>query len=536
MMEAAQSNSILKGMSTQPTAEILAHILGDLSWKGPGVIVKPPRSPIILPERSDDQRLRWRPEEVLEKLREQDPVYADELESYHRKDPRRFWSELEGVAEGLNLYPLRPAHFVPPDKSASWSIKADFAESFSSHKFGGLFPCGACGSCASRLKGHDRWTPLPRGREFALGWLRQHLCEDRADVFRWISQELRGDPPPGTPGKHDWVMTGGGATGMSGFSIYTCRNCGWEFKTESSVRDRKGTVTWIAPDHKAWLLRTKYVGVRGEPGYNKNEGPCPHQPIMRRFEHPRKNPIHKTRLKGVLSHAINNEDEHEAEYSDLTIEDVYLTVEEFVARHLGETDLLSGPRRRNPAKCPECGGIKPDSEIGEECFFCNYRKELPAPILYEQHDFTPLPMYEAPKACDCEVCRSMCKRPCWPTPQDAKKLMDLGYGDRLMIDYWAPDDFLDHTEILVPAFHGLEKDYAPSSMSELFRYEKEVGCNFLTAGGHCEIHSICKPTEGHLASCKGTPRELHLQVAQTWDTPEAKALVERWKEEFLGPQ
>ena len=41
-----------------------------------------------------------------------------------------------------------------------------------------------------------------------------------------------------------------------------------------------------------------------------------------------------------------------------------------------------------------------------------------------------------PSECACGGCSQMCTRPCWPTPEEARRLIRAGLGDRLMLDYW----------------------------------------------------------------------------------------------------
>ena len=39
-------------------------------------------------------------------------------------------------------------------------------------------------------------------------------------------------------------------------------------------------------------------------------------------------------------------------------------------------------------------------------------------------------------SCACEKCSRMCHAPCLGTPEDMQKLMDAGFGKRLMFDDW----------------------------------------------------------------------------------------------------
>lgn len=134
--------------------------------------------------------------------------------------------------------------------------------------------------------------------------------------------------------------------------------------------------------------------------------------------------------------------------------------------------------------------------------------------------------------CSCNKCVAMCtERVCWGTPKDIQHLIDLGYGNRLMRDYWVgnfkfpkPDilskDYYD-IHIICPADVGDEGGYAPSWTFK--------PCTFLTPDKRCEIHAH-KPTEGRKANCNhDSPIVLHAYVARTWDTPEGRAVVEQFE-------
>lgn len=46
-------------------------------------------------------------------------------------------------------------------------------------------------------------------------------------------------------------------------------------------------------------------------------------------------------------------------------------------------------------------------------------------------------MREQPPACSCDKCKDMCKRSCWPSPEEAEKMLNAGLGPKLMLDQWA---------------------------------------------------------------------------------------------------
>ncbi len=116
----------------------------------------------------------------------------------------------------------------------------------------------------------------------------------------------------------------------------------------------------------------------------------------------------------------------------------------------------------------------------------------------------------------------MCEnRPCWPTPEESKAIIDAGLGHRMMRDYWADTPNID---IIAPALVGYENQEAP--------FFPTGRCTFLTAKGRCELHQRgLKPREGREAWCKkhgGTPDGLHEEVARTWENEAAQNIVLEW--------
>jgi hypothetical protein len=128
-------------------------------------------------------------------------------------------------------------------------------------------------------------------------------------------------------------------------------------------------------------------------------------------------------------------------------------------------------------------------------------------------------------SCTCQTCVDMCKRrPCWPTPEEARQLIDKGYGQRLMRDwYCCEEEDSDHFYLLCPAivdYEGEDSPFWPFGMCTFLKYER------------CELHDLgLKPGEGKEAWCqeddKGT---LHVKYAQTWKNPEAQQLVKEWEQ------
>lgn len=141
---------------------------------------------------------------------------------------------------------------------------------------------------------------------------------------------------------------------------------------------------------------------------------------------------------------------------------------------------------------------------------------------------------------DCAIGKKFCSRACWPIPEEAKKIMDAGLGNKLMLDYWvAPINIY----ILCPATPGFESKDAPDPdnpweyldiLSGLKKDPLKGGCTFQDpANGYCVLHDIAlKPAEGRKTCCKARHKELHEDIAMTWNTAEGQELIKEWKERF----
>ncbi|MBE2198685.1 MAG: hypothetical protein IAE79_08755 [Anaerolinea sp.] len=126
--------------------------------------------------------------------------------------------------------------------------------------------------------------------------------------------------------------------------------------------------------------------------------------------------------------------------------------------------------------------------------------------------------------CSCPECQAMCqRRPCWPTPADADRLITAGYGNQLMLDWWFDHEQNSTIYLLTPAIVGSESGQAPAHPAG--------PCTFLDANNLCHLHdSGLKPTEGKLALCQNnTPAGLHEDVGRTWDSETGRALIDRWE-------
>lgn len=134
-------------------------------------------------------------------------------------------------------------------------------------------------------------------------------------------------------------------------------------------------------------------------------------------------------------------------------------------------------------------------------------------------------------SCDCEKCQNMCKGPCCGSIEDMKKIIEAGYGDRLMLDD-VPGP-LNQQDELKPALKGYEGKVAPWHLSS------EEGCTFWKKG-KCELHeSGLKPIGGKVAihsdECPTAMEELDFTKVfeDEWKRQEAKELIELWKRNHL---
>src|SRR5580658_5289718 len=134
------------------------------------------------------------------------------------------------------------------------------------------------------------------------------------------------------------------------------------------------------------------------------------------------------------------------------------------------------------------------------------------------------PLSEIPSTeCSCRICRNMCKRPCWGTPEDIEKLIEAGHGGKLMLDYYfnSPRENDHTTFLLAPALKGYEGKCAP------YVPHTEAGCTFWKYG-KCVLHNNkLKPLGGKLAH-HSQNNMINEQVMSTWETDKGKYLVKQW--------
>ena len=122
--------------------------------------------------------------------------------------------------------------------------------------------------------------------------------------------------------------------------------------------------------------------------------------------------------------------------------------------------------------------------------------------------------------CSCKKCVTMCQtRPCWPTPQESKKLIENGFLNKLMLDWWVGNN--ENIFVVSPAIKGYESKDAP--------YLPTGVCTFLE-NNLCKLHDLkLKPSEGRMSGCNKNVSSLHKDIAMLWDSDEGKEVVKLWK-------
>jgi len=135
--------------------------------------------------------------------------------------------------------------------------------------------------------------------------------------------------------------------------------------------------------------------------------------------------------------------------------------------------------------------------------------------------------------CDCDRCKKMCEgNPCWPTPKEARMMINAGYGDRLMLDWWADGGYdSDDILLLCPASEGYEGKMAPL-IDRLSYFQEKGPCVLHDSHGRCMLHSTgFKPLEGRIAIHQGDHDGLHEAMAESWNNEEAQELAQSWAEQ-----
>lgn len=144
--------------------------------------------------------------------------------------------------------------------------------------------------------------------------------------------------------------------------------------------------------------------------------------------------------------------------------------------------------------------------------------------------------------CDCVRCKSMCRNPCWPVPEDAERLMDAGHAGKLMLNWW---EGKERVYVLCGANPGYEGEMA----SEGLEFESLLdgmlsmmmsvdpfsdlssGCVFQSKNGMCELHDRgLKPVEGRRMHHGRDSIQLREAIVATWKTDAGSKALARWKQ------
>ena len=115
----------------------------------------------------------------------------------------------------------------------------------------------------------------------------------------------------------------------------------------------------------------------------------------------------------------------------------------------------------------------------------------------------------------------MCHATCCGTPEDMQRLINAGYGRRLMYD-----DLPGGEDMIKPALKGFEGNKSGWDVAS------KEGCTFWK-DGKCELHDLgLKPSQGKLSHHSLTQEENNAIgnfVNESWDTEEGQKVIDEWK-------
>lgn len=129
---------------------------------------------------------------------------------------------------------------------------------------------------------------------------------------------------------------------------------------------------------------------------------------------------------------------------------------------------------------------------------------------------------------DCTIGLSWCyRRPCWGTVNDFKKIIDNGFAEYLMIDYYI-DKKINNGKL----FYFLSGANSELNMCSKADFNPMGRCMLLKED-KCLVHCF-KPILGAYTCCKSNDlaeinNEIKHVILKTWLTEEGKNLIEYWK-------
>lgn len=123
--------------------------------------------------------------------------------------------------------------------------------------------------------------------------------------------------------------------------------------------------------------------------------------------------------------------------------------------------------------------------------------------------------------CKCSICQTYCQqKPCWGTPEDINELIDAGYANRLMLNYYikTKDESIYFPSPAVKGYEGKPAPFWPGGICTFYNLET----------GLCEIHSL-KPLEGKKVYHGSTEENTHFLIVSTWNTEDAETVRVKWQ-------
>lgn len=131
-------------------------------------------------------------------------------------------------------------------------------------------------------------------------------------------------------------------------------------------------------------------------------------------------------------------------------------------------------------------------------------------------------------SCSCDTCKNMCRIPCWGYPQQFKKLIDLGYGEHMAVDYWIGES----NYVYMLCFN--QKN---NNSKEISYWKDDGNCVMQDENGLCKVHNIEKPAEGKNAhhddsQSEFSSNEIRTLIKDAWDTDFGKRLVLEFIEKY----
>jgi hypothetical protein len=136
-----------------------------------------------------------------------------------------------------------------------------------------------------------------------------------------------------------------------------------------------------------------------------------------------------------------------------------------------------------------------------------------------EHKRTLLQKYPPSEPCTCEICVGYCMRPGWWTVEQAVRVLDAGFGNRMMLEI-APELTFG---VLSPAFKGCERSVATNQFAG-------NGCTFFR-DDRCELFGTGhEPLECRFChhDRRGLGPKCHADPEKDWQTSAGQALVDKW--------